>query len=73
MAKLSSKVRKKLPTNEFALPAKRKYPVDTANRARNAKARASEQYNKGNLSASQKATIDRKADQVLGKKGRKSK
>lgn len=72
MAKLTSKARKGLPTSEFALPGERKYPVDTKNRARNAKARASEQYNKGNISASQKSTIDRKADRVLGAgKGKK--
>ncbi|MGW7688826.1 hypothetical protein ACWGMA_08020 [Streptomyces asiaticus] len=39
MAKLSSKKRRALPKNSFALPGKRKYPVDTKNRARNALAR----------------------------------
>ena len=36
MAKLSSKKRRSLPKTSFALPGKRKYPVDTKNRARNA-------------------------------------
>jgi hypothetical protein len=35
--------------------------------ARNAKARASQQEDKGNLTASEKSKIDRKADRVLGK------
>ncbi len=39
MAKLSSKKRKSLPKTSFALPGKRKYPVDTKARARNALAR----------------------------------
>lgn len=39
MAKLSSKRRKQLPKTSFAIPSKRKYPVDTKNRARNALAR----------------------------------
>ncbi|MFJ4637601.1 hypothetical protein ACIP69_18505 [Streptomyces hygroscopicus] len=39
MAKLSSKKRKQLPKNSFALPGKRKYAVDTKARARNALAR----------------------------------
>jgi hypothetical protein len=36
--------------------------------ARNAKARAAQQRNKGNLSASAKSKIDAKADRILGKK-----
>jgi hypothetical protein len=35
--------------------------------ARNAKARASEMFNRGRLSASAKAKIDAKADRKLGK------
>ena len=73
MAKLTTKKRKALPKDEFALEGERKYPVDTKNRARNAKARASEQFNKGNLSAAQKAKVDRAADKKLGKKGKKTK
>ena len=34
--------------------------------ARNAKARASQQVHKGNLSEADKAQVDRKADMVLG-------
>lgn len=46
MAKLTGKQRKKLPKNSFALPGKRKYPVDTKARARNALARAAQNESK---------------------------
>ena len=42
MAHISTAQRNKLSTSEFALPAQRKYPVDTKNRARNALSRVSE-------------------------------
>jgi predicted DNA-binding helix-hairpin-helix protein len=42
VAKLSAKKRKSLPKTSFALPGKRKYPVDTKARARNALARVSQ-------------------------------
>jgi len=51
----------------FGLPGERKYPMPDASHAANAKARASEEYNKGNLSAVQKAQIDAKANKVLGR------
>ncbi len=73
MAKLTSKSRNKLPKSEFALPDEKKYPVDTKARAINAKARATQMVNKGKLSESSKAKIDKKADRVLdgGKRGGK--
>ena len=42
MAKLTTKRRKALPTKSFAVPGRRAYPIDTANRARNALARVSQ-------------------------------
>jgi hypothetical protein len=42
MAKLTAKKRNKLPANDFAEPGKRKYPLDTKNRAKNALARVSQ-------------------------------
>ena len=68
---ISAKKRRSLPKSEFGLPAERKYPVDTKARAANAKARATQQVNKGNLTGSQKSKIDAKADAVL--KGRRGK
>lgn len=68
MAKLTTASRKKMPANKFA-GADRSYPVQDRSHAANAKARASQQYNKGNLSKSQKERIDAKANRVL--KGKK--
>ncbi len=68
MAKLTAKKRKKIPKKEFGLPGSRKYPMPDKSHARNAKARASEMANKGKLSKSAKATIDAKANKILGKK-----
>lgn len=42
MAKLTYKKRKELPKDEFVFPAKKAYPIDTINRARNALARVSQ-------------------------------
>ena len=67
MAKLSEKQRDKLPDSKFGLPEEHKYPMPDESHARNAKARAAQQKEKGNLSASDKAKIDRKADKILDK------
>jgi hypothetical protein len=37
-----------------------------ASHARNARARAVEEFKKGNLSSAEKAQIDRKANEILG-------
>lgn len=66
MSKLTSKTRNKLPTSSFAGPD-RSYPVDTKGRAANAKARATQQVNKGNLSPATASKIKAKANKVLGK------
>lgn len=65
MAKLTTKQRKALPSEDFALPKQRKYPIEDASHARDAKARAAQEVKKGHLTATQKQTIDRKADKVL--------
>jgi hypothetical protein len=65
MAKLTSAKRDSLPKSDFGLPAQRKYPMPDEAHARDAKARASAQEKKGNLSGAQKETIDRKADRIL--------
>ena len=67
MAELKAKARNKLPKSELGMPGERKYPMPDKSHARNAKARASEMANKGKISESTKASIDRKADKVLGK------
>jgi hypothetical protein len=70
VAKLTSKQRKSLPTSTFALPSKRAYPIPDRAHAANAKARATQQVNAGNLSPGAAATIRAKANAVLGKSGR---
>lgn len=70
MAKLNAKARKKIPASQFGLPGEKKYPMPDKSHAANAKAQASQQEHKGNLSPAQKAKIDAKANRVLkgGKK-----
>jgi hypothetical protein len=67
MAKLTEKKRDSLPDSKFGLPEEHKYPMPDKAHARNAKARASQQQNKGRITAAEEAKIDRKADKVLGK------
>lgn len=63
---LSTATRKALPKSTFGLPGKRKYPMPDKSHAANAKARATQQVKKGNLSAGSKAKIDAKANRILG-------
>jgi hypothetical protein len=69
MAELSTNKRNKLKDKTFGLPDERAYPMPDKSHARNAKARASQQLSKGNITADEKKKIDRKADKVL--KGKK--
>lgn len=84
--KMSTRSRDLLPDRAFGLPKERKYPVyrmardgtlvPSGSHASNAKARAQQEYDKGNLSAAKLRQIDRKADRVLkqcGTKGKKRK
>jgi hypothetical protein len=67
MAELTEKKRDSLKSSQYGLPEERKYPMPDKSHARNAKARASQQEEKGNLTPSEKSKIDRKADRVLDK------
>ena len=67
MARLTEKKRDSLPDSKFGLPDEHKYPMPDKSHARNAKARASQQQNKGTITAAEERKIDRKADKVLGK------
>jgi hypothetical protein len=64
MAKLTTEERNKIPKKEFAGPD-RSYPVPDRSHAANAKARASQQYNKGHISLAMEHDIDAKANKVL--------
>jgi len=63
--KLTAKARNVAPKSEFGLPGSKKYPMPDKAHAANAKARATQQMDKGNLSASSKAKIDAKANKIL--------
>ena len=73
MAKLTTKARKALPAKTFGEPGKRAFPMPDVSHAANAKARATQQVKKGNLSPATAKKIDRKADRVLGKPKAKTK
>jgi hypothetical protein len=68
MTKLTSKARKKIPSDKFGLPGEKKYPMPDKAHAANAKARATQMVKKGKLSPSSKTKIDAKANKILGKK-----
>ena len=68
MARITARKRRKLKKSQFGLPGSRRYPVDTKARARNAKARATQQYRKGNISKSTRDKIRAKANRVLRRK-----
>ncbi len=65
MSKLTTEGRNKIPSSKFALSKERKYPVENAAHAKNAKARASEMEHKGKISKSTEKKIDAKANRVL--------
>ena len=75
MAELTERKREKLPSKDFGLPEKARtaeqkkdsgnYPMPDKSHARNAKARAEQQYEKGNLTKDELERIDRKADKKL--------
>ena len=67
MATLTEKKRDNLKDSTFGLPDEHKYPMPDKSHARNAKARASQQVKKGNLTAAEKKKIDNKADRILDK------
>ena len=65
MTKLTAKARKSLPKSVFGIPKERKYPMEDTNHAKNAKARASAQVNKGTMSKDTERKLDAKADKVI--------
>jgi hypothetical protein len=69
MAKLKAATRKALPAGKFGLPGERKYPMPDRSHAANAKARASQQAKKGNLSPAKEKRIDAMANRILGRNG----
>ena len=70
MSKLTTNERDHLPAKDFAELEKRAYPIEDKAHARNAKARASQAANAGRISKAEEAKIDKRADRVLGDRGR---
>jgi hypothetical protein len=68
MPLLSTKARLALPDAAFGLPEQRAYPMPDANHARNAKARAAEEFHKGHLTAADRQRIDAMADGILARR-----
>jgi len=62
---MSQEIRDSLPDHAFGLPKKREYPIDTRNRAINAKGRAKQQLKKGNLTKAEYNRIVKKANAYL--------
>ncbi len=70
MGKLDAAERKRIPKSKFGLPGGR-YPVENRSHAVDAKARATEEWEKGKLSGSQRKEIFAKADAELRDSKRK--
>jgi hypothetical protein len=66
MATLTAAARHALPASKFALPGGR-YPIEDRSHAGNAKARAKQQLDAGNLSPADYKRVVRMANRVLGK------
>lgn len=64
--KLTAAQRNKIPAKQFGEPSQRKYPMPDKSHAANAKSRAKQQLNKGNLSQGEYSKIVAKANRKLG-------
>lgn len=66
MSRLKAAARNHLAASQFGEPKERKYPMPDKSHAANAKARATQQVDKGKLSPSAAARIRAKANRILG-------
>lgn len=64
MSVLTANARQKMKDKTFGLPSKRKYPMPDKSHAANAKARAKQQLNRGNITKAQYEKIVAKANRV---------
>jgi hypothetical protein len=71
MAKLSYKKKKSFPAATYGLPGEKKYPMPDKAHSINAKARASQQVKKGNLSKAEYSKIVSKANAKIKAAGGK--
>lgn len=63
--KMTALKRHELPNRAFGLPSKRSYPMPDPSHAKNAKARATQEYDRGGLTKREHNQIHKKADQVI--------
>ena len=68
MAKLNAEARNELPSRDFGLPGKRKYPMQDREHQVLAKSYATKMVKRGKLSAASASKIRSKADRLLGEK-----
>lgn len=69
MAKMKAVERNALPSQKFALPAERKYPINDRAHQVAAKQRASEMEHEGVISMKTKEKIDSAANKAMGSPG----
>lgn len=69
--RLTAAQRRAIPSSEFGLPRTRQYPIEDVSHAIDAKGRALQQLNRGNLTPSQYRQIVRRADAVEYNPGRR--
>lgn len=65
MGKLKAAARNKLPSSSFGMPGSRKYPMPDKSHAANAKARATQMWERGRISSSTREKIIAKANRKL--------
>jgi hypothetical protein len=65
MAELTQEQRDNMHASKFGLPATRSYPMPDREHAANAKARATQELERGHITAAEKAKIDAKANAIL--------
>jgi hypothetical protein len=63
--KLTTAERKQIPAVLFGLPGERKYPMPDSSHAKNAKGRARQQLNRGNLGTADYFKVVKKANKIL--------
>ena len=63
--RLTSAERRGIPSVLFGLPGQRKYPMPDSSHAKNAKGRARQQLNRGNLGTADYFRVVKKANKIL--------
>lgn len=67
MARLTAADRRRIPPSEYGLPKQKAYPIEDRGHAIDAKARATEEERRGDITPSQRDEIDHRADAMLAR------